>query len=257
MTSRFASTALVLVLTLCAARTAAAQDTASPDTRPSAIPAARPTIAIAALDTDRTGWVPPPNFGETVADLLANRVVDLGAFRVFDRALFPDRGPNGRAAFEAVRDAAAQAGIDFVVLGAVTRFGNEKKNSRGGLLGIPFLGGGGKSTQESTVGLTLRVVNVRTGEIVSTSTSLGAAGKSHRTIAGGALVHGLPVGGLFSSSSSGSLDRLVAEALVDAVEDAAASLTKAAQRMAIPGMLDRVTGAGRLVFLPILLARGR
>jgi len=236
MTSRFALITLVLVLTLCSARSAAAQDAAAQDTtppspRPSAIAAVRPTIAIAALDTDRTGWVPPPNFGETVADLLANRVVDLGAFRVFDRALFPDRGPTGRASFEAVRDAAAQAGIDYVVLGAVTRFGNEKKNSRGGLLGIPFLGGGGKSTQESTVGLTLRVVHVRTGEIVSTSTSLGAAGKSHRTIGGGALVHGLPVGGLFSSSSSGSLDRLVAEALVDAVEEAAAALTKAAERI--------------------------
>jgi curli biogenesis system outer membrane secretion channel CsgG len=236
MTSRFALITLVLVLTLCSARSAAAQDAAAQDTtppspRPSAIAAVRPTIAIAALDTDRTGWVPPPNFGETVADLLANRVVGLGAFRVFDRALFPDRGPNSRASFEAVRDAAAQAGIDYVVLGAVTRFGNEKKTSRGGLLGIPFLGGGGKSTQESTVGLTLRVVHVRTGEIVSTSTSLGAAGKSHRTIGGGALVHGLPVGGLFSSSSSGSLDRLVAEALVDAVEEAAAALTKAAERI--------------------------
>ena len=257
MTSRFAVIVLVLVLTLCAARTAAAQDIPPVAPRPAAIPRARPTIAIAALETDRTGWVPPPNFGETVADLLANRVVDLGAFRVFDRALLPDRGPNGRASFDAVRDAAARAGIDFVVFGAVTRFGNEKKRSRGGLLGIPFLGGGGKSTQESTVGLTLRVVNVRTGEIVSTSTSLGAAGKSHRTIGGGALVHGLPVGGLFSSSSTGSLDRLVAEALVDAVEDAAASLTKAADRMAIPITADRVTGARKLVYLPILLARGR
>jgi curli biogenesis system outer membrane secretion channel CsgG len=140
-----------------------------------------------------------------------------------------------------VRDAAAQAGVDFVVLGAVTRFGNEKKNSRGGLLGIPFLGGGGKSSQESTVGLTLRVVNVRTGEIVSTSTSLGAAGKSHRTLGGGALVHGLPVGGLFSSSSSGSLDRLVAEALLDAVNEAAVALTKAAERIGV----SPVAGAWR------------
>ena len=232
MTSRSALIPSVLVaLTLCSAPAAAAQDTTLPDPRTSAVPAGRPTIAIAALDTDRTGWVPPPNFGETVADLLASRLVDFGAFRIFDRALLPDRGPSGRASFDLLRDAAAQAGVDFVVLGAVTRFGTEKKNSRGGLLGIPFLGGGGKSSQESTVGLTLRVVNVRTGEIVTTSTSVGAAGKSHRTIAGGALVRGIPLGGLFSSSSSGSLDRLVSEALVEAVEDAAAALTKAADRM--------------------------
>ena len=70
MTSRFALITLVLMLT-CSARSAGAQDTAPPGPRPSAGPAVRPTIAIAALDTDRTGWVPPPNFGETVADLLA------------------------------------------------------------------------------------------------------------------------------------------------------------------------------------------
>ena len=89
----------------------------------------------------------------------------------------------------------------------MTRFGNEKKNTRGGLLGIPFLGGGGKSSQESSDGHAIRVIDVRTGEIVSTTTSIGAASKSHRTIAGGGIVHGLPVGGLITSSSSGSLDR--------------------------------------------------
>jgi curli biogenesis system outer membrane secretion channel CsgG len=229
----------LLTVMLCGTRAAAAQEATAqiPASVPASVPAPtpRPTIAIAAFDTDRTGWVPPPNFGETVADLLASRLVDLGGFRVFDRALLPERGPSRRVAFDDLRAVAAQSGVDYVVLGAVTRFGNEKKNSRGGLLGIPFLGGGGKSTQESTVGLTLRVVNVRTGEIVTTSTSLGAAGKSTRTIAGGALVRGLPVGGLFSSSGSGSLDRLVSEALLDAVEDAAATLTKAAVSLAATG----------------------
>ena len=229
MSSRLSLIAFaLLMLMLCGARASVAQEAIAQ--MPASVPAStpRPTIAIAAFDTDRTGWVPPPNFGETVADLLASRLVDLGGFRVFDRALLPDRAPNRRVSFDELRDVAARSGIDFIVLGAVTRFGNEKKNTRGGLLGIPFLGGGGKSTQESTVGLTLRVVNVRTGEIVTTSTSLGAAGKSHRTIAGGALVRGLPVGGLFSSSSAGSLDRLVSEALVDAVDDAAATLNDAA-----------------------------
>jgi curli biogenesis system outer membrane secretion channel CsgG len=196
-------------------------------------PVARPAIVIAPFDTDRTGWMPPPHFGETVADLLASRLVDLGAFRIFDRGVLPEPDQGRRAAFDAVRELARQSGVDYVVLGAVTRFGNEKKNTRGGLLGIPFLGGGGKSSQESSVGLTIRVIDVRTGEIVSTTTSLGAASKSHRTVAGGALVHGLPVGGLFTSSSSGSLDRLVGEALVGAIEDAAASLTKAAARIVV------------------------
>jgi curli biogenesis system outer membrane secretion channel CsgG len=175
--------------------------------------------------------MPPPHFGETVADLLASRLVTLGSFRVFDRGVLPEPDQGRRLPLDAIREIARQSGVDYVVLGAVTRFGNEKKNTRGGLLGIPFLGGGGKSSQESSVGLTIRVIDVRTGEIVSTTTSLGAASKSHRTVAGGGLVHGLPVGGLITSSSSGSLDRLVGEALVGAIDDAAASLAKAAARI--------------------------
>jgi curli biogenesis system outer membrane secretion channel CsgG len=191
-------------------------------------PTSRPAIAIAPFETDRTGWMPPPHFGETVADLLASRLVNLGSYRVFDRGMLPEPDQGRRLPLDAIREIARQSGVDYVVLGAVTRFGNEKKNTRGGLLGIPFLGGGGKSSQESSVGLTIRLIDVRNGEIVSTTTSMGTASKSHRTVAGGGFVHGLPVGGLFTSSSSGSLDRLVGEALVSAIADAAAALAKAA-----------------------------
>ncbi|HXT68978.1 MAG TPA: CsgG/HfaB family protein [Vicinamibacterales bacterium] len=214
--------------------TAAGQDAPGTQTMAPSRPAARPTIAVGAFETDRTGWMPPPHFGETVADLLASRLVELGAYRVFDRGMLPESTAGRRPSLDAIRELAQQAGVDYVVLGAVTRFANEKKNSRGGLLGIPFIGGGGKSSQESTVGLTLRIVNVRTGELVSTATSLGAASKSNRTIGAGAVVHGLPVGGLFTSGSTGSLDRLVGEALLDAVEQAAAALTKAAARIGLP-----------------------
>jgi curli biogenesis system outer membrane secretion channel CsgG len=189
-------------------------------------------MAIAPFDTDRTGWVPPPRFGETVSDLLANRLVDLGAFRIFDSGLLPESDVRGRrASLDAIRELASQAGVDYVILGAVTRFGNEKNHNRGGLLGIPFLGGAGKNSQESSVGLTLRVVNVRTGEVVTSTMSTGTATKKTRTIAGGALIHGVPVGGLFSSGGTGALDRLVAEALVQAVDNAATALAKAAGKI--------------------------
>jgi curli biogenesis system outer membrane secretion channel CsgG len=240
------SVVAVLLVTVCAAGAAAAQEAPPAGTAASMAPeAVRPTIAIAAFETDRTGWVPPPHFGETVADLLASRLVDLGAFRVFDRAVLPESEPHARASFDAIREFARQAGADFVLLGAVTRFANERKSRRGGLLGIPFIGGGGKSSQESSVGLTIRVVNARTGEIVTTASSTGTASKSSRTVGGGAVVHGLPVGGLFSNTSAGSLDRLVGDALIAAVDDAASALAKAAVRIAGDGRArSRPAGAG-------------
>jgi len=221
MRTRISLITLAFAVVVLGAGAAAAQEA----------PTVRPTLAVAAFETDRTGWMPPPHFGETVADLLASRLVDLGAYRVFDRGMLPESGPGRRPSLDAIRELARQSGVDFVVLGAVTRFASEKKNSRGGLIGIPFIGGGGKSSQESSVGLTLRIVSVRTGEIVTTATTLGSASKSSRTVGAGAVVHGLPVGGLFTSGSTGSLDRLVGEALLDAIEEAAAALTKAAARM--------------------------
>lgn len=187
--------------------------------------------------------MPPPHFGETVADPLASRLVETGAFRVFDRLVLPGGGQPGRSAsFEAIRELAQQAGVDYVVLGAVTTFGNEKSHRRGGVLGIPFLGGGGRNKQESTIGLTIRVIDVRTAEIVTTTIAEGAASKENRTVLGGALIKGLPVGGGISSGGSGALDRLVASALEDAIDQASAALAKAAARMA--GERATVAGGG-------------
>ena len=193
---------------------------------------ARPTISIAPFDTDRTGWMPPPHFGETIADMLANRLVDLGAFRVFDRGLLPgaDR-PGSRPSFDALRELASQAGVDYVVMGAVTKFSNEKTSKRGGVLGVPFLGGVGKNTQESAIGLTIRVINVKTGEIITSTGAQGSASKQNHTVTGGGLVHALPVGAMYTSGSAGSLDRLLGQAIGEAVESAATALTRAAPKM--------------------------
>ena len=231
MSSRYPIAVLGLAaFTLAGPRPATAQESSGP-TAALAQPVVRPTISIVAFDTNRTGWVPPPHFGETVADLLTNRLVDSGAFRVFDRSLLPFADQTGRrTSFDEIRELAQHAGVDYVVLGAVTTFSNEKSHKRGGLLGIPFLGGMSKNKQESAIGLTIRVVDIRTGEIVTTTTVSGVGSRDSRTLAGGALIKGLPVGGAFSSGGAGALDRLVASALVGAVGDAAAALTKAAAR---------------------------
>ena len=235
--TRKTSIALVLTAALMAPPAAFGQTSVTGGLKPagygsSTSSAARPTISVIPFETDRTGWVPPPNFGETVADLLASRLVDLGAFRVFDRGMLPGAGRSApRASFDAIREIAQQSGVDLVVFGAVTKFSNEKTQKRGGLLGIPFLGGLGKNTQESALGLALRVVDVRTGEILTAMIADGAASKTGRTIGAGGLAKGVPIGALYSTSSTGSLDRLLNEALVEAVESAAAALTKAATRI--------------------------
>jgi hypothetical protein len=67
--------AMLMLAALLVAAPAGAQDDR---------PVSRPTIAVVAFDTTRTGWMPPPGFGETVADLLTDRLVSGGAFRIID-----------------------------------------------------------------------------------------------------------------------------------------------------------------------------
>src|SRR4029453_15173927 len=67
------------VLVAGPARPAAAQ---RPDPAPPL--AGRPTLAIAEFDTDRTAGMPPPLLGITLAELLADRLVGSGQFRVME-----------------------------------------------------------------------------------------------------------------------------------------------------------------------------
>jgi curli biogenesis system outer membrane secretion channel CsgG len=179
----------------------------------------RSTISVIAFDTDRTGWVPPSRFGATIADLVTDRLVRSGRFRVLDRewSLGLDL-PHDPEAREALRMRAQQRGVDFLVVGSVTRFTTETDRRRLGAFALSALGGLGRSKTESVVGLTLRVIAVRSGEIVTATTSTGAASRRRVGAGGLGVVHGVPFAGGFSSSSDGIREPLIDEALVRAVD---------------------------------------
>src|SRR5262245_51728705 len=100
------SAALSLVLTLAVCMPAWAQDTQP-----------RPVVTIAQFDTERTGWVPPPGFGETMAELLGQRLVGSGQYRVLDSEFLsrdlPLR-PHERLPLEALRERAERAGVRYL-----------------------------------------------------------------------------------------------------------------------------------------------
>jgi curli biogenesis system outer membrane secretion channel CsgG len=196
----------------------------------------RPTISVVAFDTERTGWMPPPGFGETVADLLADRLVSHDRFRVMDREWLRGTSVRGsRAPMEIIREAAQQAGVEFLVVGAVTRFSHEESRNRGGLLAIPLaIGGISKNRKESTIDLAIRVVDVRTGEIVATASASASADRKKTSGGGGALIRGIPVVIGVSRSVTGIKDVLVSEALGDVVTDAGNAIAKSADRLATP-----------------------
>lgn len=197
----------------------------------------RPTIAVVAFDTTRTGWMPPPGFGETVADLLTDRLVSGGAFRIIDTSLVVAPGDDvGRMPASMLMDRAAGAGIQYLVLGAVTRLSMEHRTSTGGgVVPIPIVGGLiRKQKTDSILGLTIRMVDTRTGEIITTTTAQGDA--SGNTSSGGGVagfIH-LPFAAGKSSSATGIQDGLLANAVGEAVAAVADHLNAAAPRLTKP-----------------------
>jgi curli biogenesis system outer membrane secretion channel CsgG len=200
----------------------------------------KPTIAVVAFDTTRTGWMPPPGFGETVADLLTDRLVSGGAFRIIDSSLVITPGDDvGRMPAAMLMERAGVAGVNYLVLGAVTRLSMEHRTSTGGgVVPIPIVGALIKKKKtDSILGLTIRMVDVRTGEIITTTTVEGSS--SGNTSSGGgvaAFVH-LPFIAGKHSSATGIQDGLLAKAVGEAVMAVAAHLNGAAIRItpAVPG----------------------
>lgn len=201
-------------------------------------PVSRPTIAVVAFDTSRTGFMPPPGFGETVADLLTDRLVSGGAFRIVDSSLVIAPGDEaGRMPAAALMERAAGAGVHYLVLGTVTRLSMEHRTSTGGgVVPIPIVGGLIKKNKtDSILGLTIRVVDVRTGEIITTTTVEGSA--SGTTSSGGGVAGFVHVPFIVGkhSSATGIQDGLLANAVGSAVAGIAAHLNTVAPRLTTSG----------------------
>jgi curli biogenesis system outer membrane secretion channel CsgG len=202
-------------------------------------PPARPTLAVVPFETDRTGWAPPPEFGATLTELLGDRLIESGKFRVMDYTWLMEAGADHRRPpLDFLSRRAVEAGVDYLVIGSVTRYSTEQRRRRVGVAGfVPFIGGGGKTSVETVMGLTIRVIDARTGEIVTTATPEGRA--SRRNVSLGGLALGLGArsaalragGALLSSSTSGSREALVDEATQDAIDLAADALVNAVARL--------------------------
>ncbi len=212
----------VFVAALGAAHTAAAQETA------------RPTLAIVDFEATPGGWtLPPPRVGETVAALMVDRLVASSQYHVLDGRWLQD-GTRSRPSIEGLRADAEAAGVDYLVLGSITRFSTENGQRTLGAAGfLPLLAGYRKNKSELVVGLMVRIVDVRTGEVVATATGQGNSTRTKRALGGVGLVRG---GGAAGGSNGPSSpmdfrDAQLDEAITRSVQATAAGLVNAAPRL--------------------------
>lgn len=197
-----------------------------------------------------TAAVPPPSLAQTrsrapaaapddgdltsgigagVADLLVERLVAEGRFRVLER-----RHLDAVRAELAIDPASAAprhlAGADYVVTGSVVGFGGEDRQVLGGLGGVGGLGGLGFRRRTTRVALVARVVDAASGEVVF---SLRGEGVSHKGsgLTLGAIAKG--TGGIVSVGSSAFRESALGEATERAVAQLAERLTE--RRVALGG----------------------
>ena len=194
----------------------------------------KPKLAIINFDAAPGGWtLPPPQLGSTVAQLMLDQLVSSDAFHVLDgQWLQYGSREAGDRRLEVLRDNAEQAGVDYLVLGAITKFSNENRQRTVGGAGLrlPIVGGVRRQKDELAVSIVVRVVDVQSGEVVATT--IGQGSGTRRRVGVGVLgLLGGPVGALVSTGVSQARDAQLDEALQQAVASASAGLVKAAPRL--------------------------
>jgi curli biogenesis system outer membrane secretion channel CsgG len=197
------------------------------------------TIAIADLAVRPGGWtLPPPEMGAAIIDMLMGELVGSQQFHVYDgQWLVPQDEAGGRVNVARLREAAAVRHVDYLVLGSVTAFSMvQTRNHGGGLLPLRAAGGiGGVSVNRSqlAVAVSFRIVDVRTGEIVTTASGQGTGTRKSGGLALLGLVRALPLplAAAGAHTVANARDSMLDEALKHAVHDAALALSANAARL--------------------------
>jgi curli biogenesis system outer membrane secretion channel CsgG len=195
----------------------------------------RPTLAIVDFEAAPGGWtIPPPRLGNTAAQLMLDRLVASARFHVLD-GQWLERGngfPRTPATLDRLRADAGAAGVDYLIFGSITRFSTENKQRTlgGAAVILPVLAGLRRQRNEMVIALTVRAVDVRSGEVVATATGEGKATRSKLALGG----LGLARAGGLSSGASDSRDAQLDEAIQRSVAAASDGLAKATFRFARP-----------------------
>src|SRR5689334_7895090 len=237
--------ALALCLAALAAPALNAQ--VAPAPAPAAAPARR-RVAVLAFDYGTVQssvngiWGSDVNIGKGVADMLVTALVHNGTYILIERDQV-DRILNEQNLQQSGQvDASTAAklgrllGVDAIITGSITQFGNDSKKvgvGGGGIhLGGIGLGGIGRKTSKAIVAIDARIVNIGTGEILDVAQGHGESKRSGLMLAavvGGA--GGGLVGGALDMSSSDFANTILGEATRAAVDSLVVELVAAAPKI--------------------------
>jgi curli biogenesis system outer membrane secretion channel CsgG len=160
----------------------------------------RPSVALLDFEygTVQRWWSGTWDIGSGIADLIVDELVNDGSFRVIERKRLDailaeqnfansDRADPSAATVAAIGKA---LGVRYLIVGSITKFGTEQKDTRvgGGALGGGRFGIGrvGTAKGKANVAVTARLVDTTTGEIVASARGEGVSSRSGLLLGGGA-----------------------------------------------------------------------
>ena len=183
------------------------------------------------------------DIGKGVADLLVEKLVKSGQYRVIERKAIDkilaeqNFSNSDRADSTTAAKIGRLMGADAIVMGSITQFGRDDKKTNvggsvlGGRMSKYGLGGVGASKAKAVVGLSARLVSVNTGEILAVANGVGESTRSGTSLVGSGGGAGAAAAGLVDMTSSNFADTVLGEAVNAATAKLATELDGNASRM--------------------------
>jgi curli biogenesis system outer membrane secretion channel CsgG len=179
------------------------------------------------------------DIGKGISDLLIAQLLDGGEYRVIERSALDkilkeqNFSNSDRANPATAAKIGGLLGVDAMIIGDITAFGNDDKHYGGSSAGCAVwhgcgVGGLGISKKKVIVEITARMVDVNTGEILASVTGRGEVEKSGVTGGGGGNNGWSGGGGQFDMGSSNFQQSAIGQATKQSVAQVATGLdTKA------------------------------
>jgi curli biogenesis system outer membrane secretion channel CsgG len=181
--------------------------------------------------------------GKGIADLLVTDLVKDGSFSIIERKALDKIMAEQNFSNSQRADPTSAArigkllGVDAILVGSITEFGNETKKTNlggaGGNWGGFGLGGIGHSNSKANVGINARLVNVDTGEIIAVAEGVGQSSRSSTSmLGGGGNWHGFGSGNA-DFGSSDFQNTIIGEATKAAVDKLTADLVSDSSKVSV------------------------
>ena len=197
------------------------------------------------------------DIGKGVADLLVDKLVKDGTYSVIerkalDKVLTEQNFSNSdRADPSSAAKIGRVLGVDAIIVGSITQFGRDDKATTvgGGALGLGRFGIGGvqRRNAKAVVGLSARIVDTSTAEILGVADGKGESKRSGASLVGAGGGGGGAGAGAYDMSSSNFGQTILGEAVHEAVDSVAVQLDQNAQRLptrtvTVDGLVADVSG---------------